>query len=64
MKTIVTETALKTKFWSAAIRTVAYFLGNSFTVPQPRPININEQICTVTAVLLGGSQTCLININE
>ena len=37
MKTIVTETALKTKFWSAAIRTVAYFLGNGFTVPQPRP---------------------------
>ena len=26
MKTIVTETALKTKFWSAAIRTVANFL--------------------------------------
>ena len=37
IKTIVTETALKTKFWSAAIRTVAYFLGNGFTVPQPRP---------------------------
>ena len=40
MKTIVTETALKTKFWSASIRTVAYFLGNGFTVPQPRPIFI------------------------
>ena len=39
MKTIVTETALKTKFWSAAIRTVAYFLGNGFTVPQPRRYN-------------------------
>ena len=29
----------KTKFLSAAIRTVAYFLVNGFTVPQPRPIN-------------------------
>ena len=38
MKTIVTETALKTNFWSAAIRTAAYFLGNGFTVPQPRPL--------------------------
>ena len=39
MKTIVTETSLETNFWSAAIRTAAYFLENSFT------ININEQIC-------------------
>ena len=37
MKTIVTVTAFETKFWSAAIRTAAYFLGNGFTVPQPRP---------------------------
>ena len=38
MKTIVTVTSLETKFWSATICTVAYFLGNGFTVPQPRTI--------------------------
>ena len=43
MKTIVTETALETKFWSAAIRTGAYFLGNGFTVLQPHP-NIYHDI--------------------
>ena len=37
MKTIVTETTLKTKFWSAAIHTAAYFLENGFTVVQPHP---------------------------
>ena len=38
MKIIVTVNILKTKFLSAAICTIAYFLHNSFTVPQPRPI--------------------------
>ena len=38
MKSVVTETALEIKFWSAAIRTAAYFLENGFTVLQPRPI--------------------------
>ena len=37
MKTIATATALETNFWSAAIRTAAYFLGNGFTVPQTCP---------------------------
>ena len=37
MKVIVTETALETEFWSAAIRTAANLLRNGFTVPQPRP---------------------------
>ena len=37
MKTIVTETALETNIWIAAIRTAAYFLGNGYTVPQPCP---------------------------
>ena len=36
MKIIVTETVLETYFWSAAIRTVAYFLRNGFTLPHPR----------------------------
>ena len=35
MKPIVTETALKTEFWGAAIRTVALFLWNGFTAQQP-----------------------------
>ena len=34
----VTETSLETKFCSPAIHTVAYFLWNAFTVPQPHPI--------------------------
>ena len=64
MKTIVSETALETKFWSTAIRTAAYFPRNGFTVPQPRPIifMINMPIYTaftcIIFSLLRGSSVC------
>ena len=51
MKTIVTETALEAKFWSAAIRTAAYFLRNGFTVPQPRPKYICKRLTSYADAL-------------
>ena len=51
MKTIVTETALKTKFWSVASRIVACFLGNGFTVPQPRPKFLSMQ-CDILFIFI------------
>ena len=55
MKRIVTETALETKFWSAAIRAIAYILQNGFTVPQPRPV----LFIFIRNTVHGWSQLCL-----
>ena len=51
MKTIVTETALERKFWSAANRTAAYFLRNGFTVPQPRPKQYVPKLLIVVYII-------------